>query len=236
MLKQIEKYEILLQKHDASTAATEDPLRLIDRHTNSFVWRKAEDRLHLLSRKILPERKHVIFNDIRKWQADKCESFLVWGEHYLDSLSFEINFQGDPCSLDSAMGSVHFAANSSHHRHHQRHHLVGMQRHGLRQSAQMKSAGSAVDDFGGGDALRKRPEVLRIQYKGTVNREDSGGVSGIEADVRAGSAACMGEGTRPQTQDLDATSGLSTCTSSVMHASKAGALLLLPKSKASRES
>jgi hypothetical protein len=213
LLKQIEKYEILLQERDALTAATEDPLRLVDRHTNSFVWRKAEDRLHLLSHKILPERKQVLFNDISKWEAETRESFLVWGERYLDSLCFEFNFQGDTCSLDPAIGSVN------------------RQRRGLKQSAQRKGAGSVVDDFGGGDALRKRQEVLRIQYKGRVSREDSGGVSGVEADVRACSAACMGGGTRPQTQDLDATSGLSTCTSSVMHARKAGALLLLPKVK-----
>jgi hypothetical protein len=200
----------------------------------------------LLSHKILPERKQVLFHDISKCEAETRESFLVWGERYLDSLCFEFNFQGDTCSLDPAMGSVHCAANSSHHGkvllesptkaqafsiHGSVHGSVNRQRRGLKQSAQRKGAGSVVDDFGGGDALRKRQEVLRIQYKGRVSREDSGGVSGVEAEVRACSAACMGGGTRPQTQDLDATSGLSTCTSSVMHARKAGALLLLPKVK-----
>jgi hypothetical protein len=59
VLTRVDTYQELLNERDTLRDATRHPSRLLDRNTNSFRWRKAEERLQHLELRILPDRSSV---------------------------------------------------------------------------------------------------------------------------------------------------------------------------------
>jgi Ase1/PRC1/MAP65 family protein len=59
VLTRVDTYQELLNERDILRDATRHPSRLLDRSTNSFRWRKAEERLQHLELRILPDRSSV---------------------------------------------------------------------------------------------------------------------------------------------------------------------------------
>jgi hypothetical protein len=101
LLKKIETFQLLLQERDSLMAATRDATRLLDRNTNSYRWRKAEDRLQTLTGKILPQRKRTLLLEICEWEHTSGNHYLIWDERYLDFLVCGYDHVDvDPTSLD----------------------------------------------------------------------------------------------------------------------------------------
>jgi hypothetical protein len=87
LLESINAYQALLKERDSLAEATADPSRLLDRHTNSYRWRKAEDRLQMLVHKLLPERKRALLSDVCALEQRFSRDYLVWDERYIAYLA-----------------------------------------------------------------------------------------------------------------------------------------------------
>jgi hypothetical protein len=86
LLRKVDAYQRLLDERDSLAEAISQPNRLLDRHTNSYRWRNAEQRLHSLNIKVLPERKGCLLADLTAWEESSGIHLIVDDEPFLDKL------------------------------------------------------------------------------------------------------------------------------------------------------
>ena len=113
LLDKIETFDGLLRERDALSVSTADPRRLLDRNTNSFRWRKAEERLQALLTQVLPESHRALVADVAEWEASTGTTLIIRDEPFLDWLSSSaLGASPDASRIDPLMSAASPAAGS----------------------------------------------------------------------------------------------------------------------------
>ena len=157
LLDKIETFDGLLRERDALTVSTADPRRLLDRNTNSFRWRKAEERLQALLTQVLPESHRALVADVAEWEASTGTTLIIRDEPFLDWLSSSaLGASPDASLIEPLMSAASPAACS-----------VGAD--GSSADGSLSTTAANAGASPGSKPRRESPqtqEVIRIQYEG----------------------------------------------------------------------
>ena len=152
LLHKIETFDGLLRERDALSVSTADPRRLLDRNTNSFRWRKAEERLQALLTQVLPESHRALVADVAEWEASTGTTLIIRDEPFLDWLSSSaLGASPDASLMEPLMSAASPAAGS-----------VGA-------DGSLSTTAANAGASPGSKPRRESPqsqEVIRIQYEG----------------------------------------------------------------------